>query len=298
MGIKLGRTVCLSYSGSATFCGVVVFIGNINGAGIDKTHQPCFAIKISQSDMLLKQVIKHIDLDMITDGWFNNVQYFNYDNNTDDTFIVVDPFQIFAYHQAIGINPVTNENGILAETVDFFILQKQQIWKIIENDLRNKDIDAPGTGTVQFHIDNIDLSRIQLRLFNYDSKRSFDSPSFPAKVKVFGDVDIAFHLKAYDTKEKYRHSDIKIRRLYLEGDISVNYQLKMGGKSTQTLQFGFLRKPKIEVLDYSYSVDFPMYLTSDMFKHPIDWVEWAITLLLELRSVTDMIQLNIGSPFD
>ena len=69
--------------------------------------------------------------DMVSNGWFGDIQYFNYQNNERDTFIVMDAAMMFQCLEAKGTNPLTNTVGTLYnplyEAKHFFTLTMEQV---------------------------------------------------------------------------------------------------------------------------------------------------------------------------
>eukprot|EP01084_Bolivina_argentea_P263781 446598_1 len=294
IGIALKQKICLSLSGSRIFCGNVVFIGNI--PTYDDTY---FAIQISEKEMKSKQVSQYIDSTMITDGSFDHIQYFNYMNNTDDTFIILNITQIFFYHQYIGVDPITKQTTILPEMKDFFILAMPEIWHRIELELNAQYISIPGVNDM-IYIDSINLSELDVRSFDYEPGRSLSSSLFYAALKVFGDVNIVLYLTSHDGR-KYTKSTLTITKMYVEGAVEINYQLAKGQPSKQQLNIGFIRKPSVEFLQYSNMPQFPRHIITEsigMDSHIIDWLESIVETLLETRDTKNMFVCDIDSPYD
>ena len=115
-------------------------------------------------------------------------------------------------------------------------------------------------------------------------------------MQIFGNIGTKLHLQNRNGL-KYRGSDMKISKIYIEGDIVINYQFTMQQRSAQKLQFGFITKPSIEILVGESNSDFPLYLFDRQFSDPIDWLEVVLANLLESRGIHNMVAWNLVSPF-
>lgn len=122
IGVRLNEKVCIIYSGSPMFCGVVVFIGNIN-----RSEKVSFAVRVRDDQMSRGRLMKYLRGDMVSNGWFDDIQYFNYQNNERDTFIVMNAVEMFQCLEAKGTNPMTDSVGTLYEATHFFTLTMEQV---------------------------------------------------------------------------------------------------------------------------------------------------------------------------